>query len=98
MKTSPDLPMMQFESAEQWEDWLKENHATSPGVRLQIAKKGSGHASVTYAEALDAALCFGWIDGQKQAMDDQFWLQRFTPRRSKSGWAKVNTEKATELI
>ncbi len=98
MKTSTDLPMMQFESAQQWEDWLRENHATSPGVRLQIAKKGSDYNTLTYAEALDVALCYGWIDGQKQALDDNFWLQRFTPRRPRSAWSKVNTEKAAALI
>ncbi len=89
---------MLFESPRHWEDWLKEHHAASPGVRLQIAKKDSGSASVSYAEALDVALCYGWIDGQKQPHDDRFWLQRFTPRRRKSGWSKVNTEKATQLI
>ncbi len=98
MKPASDLPMMLFDSPQKWEDWLKEHHAASPGVRLQIAKKGSGKHSVSYAEALDIALCYGWIDGQKQALDDTFWLQRFTPRRPKSGWSKVNTEKALALI
>lgn len=98
MKISPDVPIMLFESPRHWEDWLKEHHAASAGVRLQIAKKDSGVESVSYAEALDVALCYGWIDGQKQPLDDRFWLQRFTPRRRKSGWSKINTEKATQLI
>src|SRR5215831_3331721 len=89
---------MLFESPEQWEKWLKQNHSTSSGVRLQIAKKGTKTATVSYAEALDVALCYGWIDGQKGALDDQFWLQKFTPRRPKSVWSKINTEKATALI
>jgi uncharacterized protein YdeI (YjbR/CyaY-like superfamily) len=98
MKSAPDLPMMLFEAPEQWEAWLKENHAASPGVRLKIAKKGTGQKSVTYAEALDVALCYGWIDGQLQALDASFYLQRFTPRRQRSVWSKVNTEKAAALI
>ncbi len=98
MKLSPDLPMMLFDSPQQWEDWLKVHHAISPGIRLQIAKKGTGKQSVSYDQALDVALCYGWIDGQKQALDDTYWLQRFTPRRSKSVWSKVNTEKAAALI
>ena len=89
---------MLFESPALWEKWLADNHATSSGVRLQIAKKGSDKATVSYAEALDIALCYGWIDGQKGALDDQFWLQKFTPRRPKSVWSKINTKKATDLI
>jgi uncharacterized protein YdeI (YjbR/CyaY-like superfamily) len=98
IKTSAQAPIMLFESPEQWEKWLKEHHGESSGVRLQIAKKGADKQTVSYAEALDIALCYGWIDGQKGALDDQFWLQKFTPRRSKSVWSKVNTKKATELI
>ena len=98
MKSSSDAPILLFESPEQWEQWLKEQHATSSGVRLQIAKKGAGQPTVSYAEALDIALCYGWIDGQKGALDDQFWLQKFTPRRPKSVWSKINTQKATALI
>src|SRR5260221_14599046 len=98
MKTSAQAPIMLFESPEQWEKWLKEHHATSSGLRLQIAKKGGDKPTVSYAEALDIALCYGWIDGQKGALDDQFWLQKFTPRRPKSVWSKINTQKATDLI
>jgi len=98
MKTPTELPVMLFESARQWEAWLKDHHAESAGVRLQFAKKGSGHRSVTYAEAVDVALCYGWIDGQAQSLDDKFWLQKFTRRRPKSLWSKVNTQKVARLI
>lgn len=99
MAKNPENPMMLFESAHDWETWLKKNHSTSSnGVRLQISKKGSGIRTVTYAEAVDVALCYGWIDGLKQAHDDTFFLQTFTPRRAKSVWSKINTEKVTRLI
>ena len=97
-KAPPEHPLLLFESASDWEAWLKENHENSGGVRLQIAKKGSGHTSITYAEALDVALCYGWIDGQKLPLDDKFFIQKFTPRRAKSVWSKVNTEKVEQLI
>ena len=97
-KARPEQPLLLFESASNWEAWLKENHENSAGVQLQIAKKGSGHTSVGYAEALDVALCYGWIDGQKLPMDDKFFIQKFTPRRAKSVWSKVNTEKVEQLI
>lgn len=84
-------------SQEEWETWLQANGESSPGVWLRLAKKSSGQASFTYAHALDSALCFGWIDGQKQAESDQFWLQRFSPRTAKSIWSKINTEKAQML-
>jgi len=98
VKTSVDAPIMRFESPEQWEMWLTENHALSSGVRLQIAKKGANQSTVSYAEALSIALCYGWIDGQKGALDEQCWLQKFTPRRPKSIWSKINTQKVTDLI
>src|SRR5438046_1036274 len=88
MKTSTELPIRLFESAQTWEAWLKEHHTTSPGVWLQIAKKGSGIDSVSYAQALDVVLCYGWIDGQKGSLDDKYFLQKFTKRRPKSGWSK----------
>jgi uncharacterized protein YdeI (YjbR/CyaY-like superfamily) len=93
-----DLEILFFESAADWETWLTRYHADSPGVWLKIAKKGSGRPSVSYADALDVALCFGWIDGQKGRGDDQHWLQRFTPRKPGSRWSKINTEKAAGLI
>ena len=81
-----------------WTNWLARHHAGSPGVWLQIAKKDSGLASIAYPEALEAALCQGWIDGQKKSLDAQSWLQKFTPRRPKSIWSKVNRDKAMALM
>ena len=91
-----ELPVASFASAEAWERWLMENHATSQGVWLKIAKQAA--ASVTYAEALEVALCYGWIDGQKAGLDEEHWLQRFTPRRPGSKWSKINRDKAEDLI
>ncbi len=93
-----NLPILSFENQADWEAWLKEHHAEAKGIWLQIAKKGSGRQSVDYAEALESALCYGWIDGQKAAFDDQYWLQKFTPRGAKSKWSQVNREKAEALI
>ncbi len=93
-----DLPIMLFEQQQDWADWLEQQHTTSAGVWLKHAKKDSGHASVSYAEALDTALCYGWIDGQKKAFDDSFWLQKWTPRGKKSIWSKINRDKAEKLI
>jgi uncharacterized protein YdeI (YjbR/CyaY-like superfamily) len=98
MVVPEDLPHLQVDSQQGWERWLKEHHQTSSGVWLRIAKKGSCIATVTYAEALDVALCYGWIDGQKGGVDAQFWLQRFTPRRRGSKWSKVNRTRAVELV
>lgn len=78
--------------------WLAKHHTDSTGVWLQIAKKDSGIASITHAEALEAALCHGWIDGQRNSMDAQYFLQKFTPRRARSTWSKVNCAKALALI
>ncbi len=93
-----ELPILPFASPQAWEAWLEEQHATSPGVWLKLAKKETGIASISYAEALDVALCFGWIDGQKDKFDEQYWLQRFTPRRKQSKWSQVNRDKVTALI
>ena len=82
---------MSFTSSLDFRSWLVKNHSQSDGVLMRIYKKDSGVATVTYAEALDQALCFGWIDGQKKPYDKQSWLQKFTPRRPKSGWSKINT-------
>ncbi len=91
--------ILPFASAPLWAAWLAEHHADTPdGVWLKIAKKETGIPTVTYAQALDEALCFGWIDGQKAALDASWWLQRFTPRRPRSRWSKVNTQKALALI
>jgi uncharacterized protein YdeI (YjbR/CyaY-like superfamily) len=93
-----DLPVMLFESQRDWAAWLGKHHAASPGLWLRIAKKGSGLASVTYDEAVETALCHGWIDGQKGRYDEVSWLQKFTPRGRKSLWSRINREKAERLI
>jgi uncharacterized protein YdeI (YjbR/CyaY-like superfamily) len=93
-----DLPVLGFGSAAEWDGWLTEHHADSPGVWLKIPKKGSGATGVTYPDALGVALCHGWIDGQKGRLDDGYWLQRFTPRRAGGKWSRVNTEQASALI
>jgi uncharacterized protein YdeI (YjbR/CyaY-like superfamily) len=87
-----------FRSAKAFETWLKKHHATSDGLWLQIAKRGADEPSVSYPEAVEVALCWGWIDGQKQGLDEQYFLQRFTPRRPRSVWSKINIEKAAALI
>jgi uncharacterized protein YdeI (YjbR/CyaY-like superfamily) len=91
------LPTLTFASAEGWERWLEDNH-DADGVWIKMAKKRSGIASVTHAEALEAALCFGWIDGQRRSLDETFFLQKFTPRRRRSTWSRINREKAEQLI
>ena len=90
--------ILQFRSPAEFRKWLAANHGQPEGIWLRICKKDSGQPSVTYAEALDEALCFGWIDGQKQRHDDSSWIQKFTPRRRKSGWSKINTQHAERLI
>ncbi len=92
------LPVVGFDHVDAWDAWLAEHHAGSAGVWLKIAKKGSGADSISYAEALEVAICYGWIDGQKGRLDDDHWLQRFTPRRPGSRWSRINTDKAAELI
>jgi uncharacterized protein YdeI (YjbR/CyaY-like superfamily) len=92
-----DLPVLLFAGPAELEAWL-EDDADAPGLWLKIAKKGAPEPSVTYAEALDVALCFGWIDSQKRGLDETHFLQRFTPRRSGGRWSKINREKAEALI
>lgn len=87
-----------FKNANAFETWLKKHHAIADGLWLQIAKRGADEPSVTYAEAVEIALCWGWIDGQKKGLDDQHFLQRFTPRRARSVWSKLNVEKVAGLI
>jgi uncharacterized protein YdeI (YjbR/CyaY-like superfamily) len=89
--------VLAFESDAHWEAWLQEHHATSDGVWVKIAKKASGIPTVAYPEVLDTALCFGWIDGQRKALDDRYFLQRFTPRRARSRWSQVNRDKVAAL-
>src|SRR5438132_57991 len=94
----PDLPVEEFASTKAWERWLSRHHARSPGVWLKIAKKGSGVETVSHAEALEVALCYGWIDGLRHRHDDTYFRQRFTPRTPRSKWSKINRDKAEALI
>lgn len=98
MGSNKTEPVIAFRTAQEWHDWLEHNYGTSSGIWLRIFKKASGFASVTYAEALDEALCFGWIDGQKDRYDETSFLQKFTPRRPKSIWSKRNREHIARLI
>src|ERR1043166_9566988 len=93
-----DPPTLSFATPRAFSDWLAQHHASSRGIWLRLAKKASGTASITYAEAIDVALSWGWIDGQKQRGDELSWLQKFTPRRAGRGRAKINREKALALI
>ncbi len=93
-----ELPIHEAATAADWDQWLQANHADSPGVWLMIAKRGAGATSVTYRQALEVALCFGWIDGQKRAHDARYWLQRFTPRGPRSRWSQINRDKAVALV
>jgi uncharacterized protein YdeI (YjbR/CyaY-like superfamily) len=97
-KKRPELPVIPFASREAWEAWLEENHTTSDGLWLKMARKGSGIETVTYDQAVEVALRYGWIDGQVRRFDEDYYLQRFTPRRLRSNWSKINRKKATELI
>ena len=96
--TPPAAEPTLFKSAKAFEAWLKKQHARSDGLWLKIAKKGADEPSVTYAQAVEIALCWGWIDGQKKGLDDQHFLQRFTPRRARSIWSKINVDKVAALI
>jgi len=96
--TPTEMPVVSFAATEEWSAWLASRHHSSIGVWMKIAKKASGHASITYAEALDVALAWGWIDGQKGKLDEAWWLQKFTPRGPRSMWSKINREKALALI
>ena len=90
-------PILAFASQAEWEAWLDAEHADSDGVWIKFAKKGSGVETVVYAEALEVALCYGWIDSQVKSLDERFYLQKFTPRRARSKWSRINREKIEEL-
>lgn len=92
-----DLPILSFKSQKDWASWLAKQHAASNGIWLRFFKKDSGVASVTYAEALGEALCYGWIDGRLDPYDEKSWLRRFTPRRPRSPWSKRNIEHVNRL-
>ncbi len=96
--TGNGLGPVRFPTAGAWQAWLETEHGRSDGVWLKLAKKDAPEPTISYAEALDIALCFGWIDAQKRGLDDEYWLQRFTPRRQRSKWSKINTNKAEALI
>jgi uncharacterized protein YdeI (YjbR/CyaY-like superfamily) len=100
MGTAADeQPVLSFADQAAWRSWLAEHHATTPsGVWLQMARKSSGLASIDHPQALDVALCFGWIDGQRKGLDETYFLQRFTPRRARSTWSKINRDKVAVLI
>jgi uncharacterized protein YdeI (YjbR/CyaY-like superfamily) len=98
MPADDGLPVHSFASAAEWRAWLEENHASAAGVWVSIAKASTGIESVRYPEVLEHAICFGWIDGRRERLDDHRFLQRFTPRRSRSPWSRINREKAEALI
>lgn len=95
--TTTELPVIFFENAVLWETWLREHHAQPHGIWLKMAKKASGIPTVNYEEALQSALCYGWIDGQVKSLDQTHYLQKFTPRRPKSTWSKRNVERIAAL-
>lgn len=98
MSTGHDLPIVQLADQHAWRRWLEQNHGSVAEIWLKFAKKGSPTTTITYAEAIEEALCFGWIDAQVRAYDAHFYLQRFTPRRSRSRWSQINREKAERLL
>jgi uncharacterized protein YdeI (YjbR/CyaY-like superfamily) len=98
VKPPAEIPIKPFKSKENWAKWLEMHHSKSTGIWLKISKKESNISSVTYPEAIEAALSYGWIDGQKKPFDNTYWLQKFTPRRQRSIWSKINCEKAELLI
>lgn len=95
-KSQPDT--LPFSSSQAWEEWLSQNHHLEEGIWLRFYKKSSNIASVTYKEAVDVALCYGWIDGQARSYDEQSYIQKFTPRRKRSIWSKVNRGNVERLI
>jgi uncharacterized protein YdeI (YjbR/CyaY-like superfamily) len=97
MKNSDTYPTVAFETQQDWEMWLEKHHSEAKGVWLKLAKKATGIPSITRADALDGALCYGWIDGQSASFDTQYWLQKFTPRAPRSTWSQVNRDKVGVL-
>ena len=97
MGADDGLEQIFFPSVLEWEAWLDEHHADTPGVWIKMAKKASGVASVNHQEALESALCFGWIDGRRERLDETYFLQRFTPRRPRSNWSRINRDKVERL-
>lgn len=97
MSAETELPVRRFASRSAWQTWLEKHHETSPGLWLEMGKKGSGVRSVSHAEALEVALCYGWIDGQAAAIDTKRFRQRFTPRRARSKWSQINCAAVARL-
>ena len=93
-----ELPTLRFATKASWQRWLGTHHASSAGIWMELAKIGSDVKSLSYAEAIEVAICYGWIDGQKAAADEQVWLQKFTPRRRRSRWSRINRDRAEALI
>ena len=98
MAGARDLPILELPDGAAWSRWLSVNHVSAPGVWLKLAKKGSPTATVTQVQAIDEAVCFGWIDGQIGRYDEHFYLQRFTPRKARSRWSEINRARAQRLI
>jgi uncharacterized protein YdeI (YjbR/CyaY-like superfamily) len=98
MAARAELPVMAFASRKEWAGWLADNHESSSGLWLKLAKKGSGIESVSQPEAVEVALCYGWIDSQARSFDDEYWLQRMGPRTARSKWSQINRARALELI
>jgi uncharacterized protein YdeI (YjbR/CyaY-like superfamily) len=99
LRPDPDEPsLLELPGRSAWERWLEQNHESDEGVWLKLAKKGAPRETVTQPEAIEVALCFGWIDGQVGAVDEHFYRQRFTHRRARSRWSRINRDRATELI
>jgi uncharacterized protein YdeI (YjbR/CyaY-like superfamily) len=98
MGVDANYPVLTFETQDEFEKWMEQNHATTPGVWLKFAKKGSGITTINHNISLDVALCYGWIDGQSKSLDETYYLQKFTPRGKKSLWSKINRENVTRLI
>ena len=98
MTLPTDLPVLAFPDQSAFEEWLEAEHATAPGVYVKLAKKGAGVPSVTYAELVESCLCFGWIDGRSNRLDEKFYLQRLTPRRARSVWSQKNVDAVEALI
>ena len=92
------MPVASFESRDDWEAWLDEHHSTTDGVWVRLAKKGSDAATISLSTAVEVALCYGWIDGKARRIDADYWMVKFTPRRPKSKWSRINRERATKLI
>jgi len=97
-RAEPALRTASFNNQRAWERWLQAKHLSSPGIWLRLARKGSRRSSVTHAEALDSALCYGWIDGQIRSQSAETWLVKFTPRSPRSIWSKINRKKALALV